>query len=73
MIEFSHHNKPGTTMTRSEQKVQWLMQELNIGRKTAIAYLEGAEWNYHRAVEDFKTDKHGVEQGLLDWKFSPSL
>lgn len=60
-------------MTRSEQKIQWLMQELHIGRRTAIAYLDGAEWVYTRAVEDFKTDKHGVEQGLLDWKHSPNL
>lgn len=60
-------------MTRSEQKIQWLMQELHIGRKTAIAYLDGAEWNYFHALEDYRADSAAVAVGKLEWKFNPSL
>lgn len=58
-------------MTRSEVKIQWMMEQCKVGRKTAIAYLDGAEWSYSHALEDFRADSAAVHAGKLEWKRNP--
>lgn len=55
-------------MTRTEFKIEAMMQECKVGRKTAIAYLDAAKWILHHAVSDFNVDKVAVKQGILNWK-----